>query len=240
MKHIRFTDAFNISKDYYPKPASKDLPEWYRETLSYRDSEKKPLPTGTASSTIKKCIPIFDALTSGYLLYSHCDVYVKKETLADGRKVYVYQYTDGPAIEIHESWQANKYPEIMLDNYTKEVQDIPKWMNPWVIKTPPGYSCIITQPVHRKSVFTIFTGIVDTDNYASSINFPFVFKDLNFEGIIPAGTPIAQVIPFKRDSWKLEFGNKKDVEEHLNILKYIHSKFFDAYKNKYWNKKEYK
>ena len=55
--------------------------------------------------------------------------------------------------------------------------DFPKWVNPYVIKTPPGYSVLITQPFHRESVFTILPGIVDTDKYKSQVHFPFVLKD---------------------------------------------------------------
>jgi hypothetical protein len=32
------------------------------------------------------------------------------------------------------------------------------------------------------------------------INFPFVFNEKNFSGILPAGTPLMQVIPIKKDN----------------------------------------
>ena len=40
MKKIKFTDSFNIPKQFYPQPASKELPQWYKDTSSYRTSKK--------------------------------------------------------------------------------------------------------------------------------------------------------------------------------------------------------
>jgi hypothetical protein len=86
----------------------------------------------------------------------------------------------------------------------------------------------------------ILEGVVDADSYTTPINFPFNLKDNTFEGMIPAGTPLAQIIPFKRESWQLDFGSEKEIikaeEQRLNIK----SKFYDAYKTMFWSKKEYK
>jgi hypothetical protein len=96
------------------------------------------------------------------------------------------------------------------------------------------------QPMHRESVFTILPGIVDTDIYSVPVNFPFVVNDPNFEGLIPKGTPIAQVIPIKRDAWKMEFGGQEELDEQANITTKLQTKFFDRYKTMFWSRKEYK
>ena len=111
-------------------------------------------------------------------------------------------------------------------------------MNPWAIKTPKGYSTLFTQPMHRESVFTILPGVVDTDTYTAPVNFPMVINDPNFEGLIPKGSPIVQVIPFKRDKWESTFS--KDVESVNKVSAYLNSQFFDRYKRMFWSRKEYK
>jgi hypothetical protein len=83
-------------------------------------------------------------------------------------------------------------------------------------------------------------GVVDTDEYIAPVNFPFVLNDINFEGLIPAGTPMAQVIPFKRDSWKMVFGDEEKTIDQSKVANLIKTKFFDAYKNSYRKTKEYK
>ena len=52
-----------------------------------------------------------------------------------------------------------------------------------------------------------------------------------------AGSPMALVIPFKRDSWKIKV--KEHVDEPLNQIS-IFPRIFENYKNKFWRKKEFK
>jgi len=95
---------------------------------------------------------------------------------------------------------------------------------------------------HRDSPFQIFTGVVDTDAYDQAVNFPFGLKDPEFEGLIPAGTPIAQVIPFKRTSWKSEYiETTPEVTARVNRgTTELNSRWYDVYRNRWWSKKEFK
>jgi hypothetical protein len=211
-----------------PQLASKVIPEWYKETGSYVGDKKIPQSDGTSRGTIKKCMPVFDAMTSGYIIVSPADVYV---SIKDGEQFFYWAALD--LIAFHLIEQAPNHPNKNQFPYAK-------WVNHWAIKTPKGYSTLFVQPFHRESVFTILPGIVDTDTYTAPVNFPMVINDPTFEGLIPKGTPIAQVIPFKRESWKMEFGNQKDVEQQINIGNKLSTVFFNRYKNMFWNKKEYK
>jgi hypothetical protein len=76
-----------------------------------------------------------------------------------------------------------------------------KFMNWWAINCPKGYSLLFVPPLNRPDPrFTCFSGMVDCDGYFEFINFPFVWNEPNFKGILPAGTPLMQVIPIKRDT----------------------------------------
>lgn len=211
-----------------PKPASNYLPDWYKEMDSYLSGKKVPIGNGKGYATIKKCVPVFDAITIGYIIESPADIYVSIQNGAQH-----FQWADFNLIEFHPIEQAPKHPNVKPYMY-------PKWMSPWGIKTPKGYSTLFVQPFHRESIFTILPGVVDTDTYMSTVNFPFVINDPDFEGIIPKGTPIAQVIPFKRDSWKSKLGSKKDIEKQKQNTRKLFSLFFDRYKTLYWQRKEYK
>lgn len=224
---IVFTNAIGGDLEK-PKPASRFIPEWYKNTESYIGGEKKPNGNGATSATIKRCMPVFDAITSGYIIESPADVYVSIKN-----EQQWFEWSDYGLIQFHPIEQAPQHPIRKPFSY-------PKWRNPWSIATPKGYSTLFVQPFHRESLFTILPGIVDTDQYTAPVNFPFVINDPAFEGLIPKGTPIAQVIPFKRDSWTMELGNKKDLEAQAKISKKLQSKFFDAYKSMFWTKKEYK
>jgi hypothetical protein len=224
MKNIIFSTNLDIEKEYYPKPASKFIPEWYKNIESYLNGKKEPGGQGGTSATVKKCMPVFDAITAGYIIPSPADIFVSEK---DGQPYY--EWSNFGLIQFHPIEQAPLHPAQNGHAY-------PKWMNPWAIKTPPGYSLFFTQPLHRESVFTILPGIVDTDSYSAQVNFPFVLNDPKFEGVIPAGTPLAQVIPIKREVWQMQYGDAG--QDRVNNR--MHTKIFDRYKTLFWNKKEYR
>jgi len=245
IKKIDFTNILNVDVLYSPYPTKKNIPDWYKKTQPFYDN--KNILTEKTSITIKKCIPVLDAMTMGYIITTYCDLYinynyVNKNDLTKieidtnstrPKIVHSDESIQGP-IEFHEINQLKDHP---LSNN----KDALKFMNAWSIKTPPGYSCLFINPMHNPSkIFTILEGVVDTDKYNNIINFPFILKDENFSGIIPAGTPIAQVIPFKRDLWKIKINKKeKNILKARQDQKLIKSVFSNSYKKNFWSRKEY-
>ena len=219
-----------VSEEYSPVPASKMLPEWYKNLEGYITTEKMPLEDGNTPATIKKCMPVFDSLSSGYLIRTYCDISI----IWDGTAYdYVLPNSYPGVITSHGIMQLPNHPGL-----NEEYTYAPKWTNPWAIKTPPGYSSLIIPPMHRDNVISIMPGVVDTDSFEDTINFPFLLSRKEFTGIIPAGTPIAQVIPFKRDSWESKsYKNLKHTDNHGKLVRSV---FFEGYKNLFWKKKSYK
>jgi len=84
------------------------------------------------------------------------------------------------------------------------------------------------------------SGLVDCDGYFEYINFPFFFNEPNWSGIIPAGTPLVQAIPFKRDALikktmvKTFSQNDYDV---LALTRRKRSSHESLYKDNIWTKK---
>ena len=246
---IKFTDTMGVTEEYFPKPADRFIPEWYKKLDSYIGGDKKPDGNGGTTGTAKRCMPIFDSVTGGYIIVSYVDVWVKQmpqipegfvvdedTDMSQFKTQPFYEWPSFGPIQFHPVQQAPEHP--LRGSHE---MSYPKWINPWAIKTPPGYSVLFVQPFHRESPFTILPGIVDTDTYSAPVNFPFVLNNADsFEGLIPAGTPIAQVIPFKRDSWQMELGNSDDFKDQMSITTKLRTKFFDSYKSQYRQPKEYK
>jgi hypothetical protein len=246
MTNIIFTPVFAVPDDYSPQPAAKHVPDWYKSLESYVGGMKVPPVenAGGTSATIKRCMPVFDAITSGYIIPTYVDVFVTQRPAPPNpnnvdtqNTVPYYQWPSKDPIQFHPVQQAPNHPA--RKGLPDEV-GYPKWSNPWGIKTPPGYSCLFVQPFHRDSIFTILPGIVDTDSYSSPVNFPFTLNDWKFEGLIPAGTPMVQVIPFKRDVWKMSIGSEKELKEQNDINLTLKSRFFDVYKNSFRYPREFK
>ena len=231
---IIFTDITGMVDEFKPKPASAFIPEWYKKLESYISGEKKPTGQGETTASAKRCMPVFDAIVGGYIIVSPADVYVSQKEDERGNKFPWFEWSGFGLIQFHPIQQAPEHP-----NRNGHIA-YPKWINPWGVKTPKGYSTLFVQPMHRESPFTILPGIVDTDEYTTAVNFPFVLNDVTFEGLIPAGTPIAQVIPIKRESWEMKFGSQKEYIEHQKIVNKLSTKFFDRYKSMFRQPKEYK
>jgi len=210
-----------VSEEYKPQPAIKFIPKWYKE-IEPRFPHKQ---TPESLPTIKRCIPVLDAITAGYIIVSPCDVYV---SIKDGEPYYNSAIQN--LIQFHPRKQAYNHPKA-------NIYQFPKWINSWAIKTPKGVSCYFKPPAHNPNPwFEILEGFVDTDTYSAAINFPFVLKNPEQEFMIPAGTPIAQVIPIKRDNWKMKI---KEKSEHTKISLFLNSQFFDRYKHMFWHRKKY-
>jgi len=227
VKKIVFTNIYKFHESSRPVPATQKIPDWYKKMPSQRPAVKTP----ASMRTIKKCVPVFDAMSAGYLFFTPCDLYV---TQVDGEPHY--ETSMPKVIEYHPQAQANLHP------FANGVQ-YPKWINAWGIKTPKGYSTLFIPPIHRPNEwFICMEGLVDTDKYHQGVNFPFILKDPKFEGLIPAGTPLIQAIPFKRDDWKIEFGGDKEKEEAEEMRREMNILLWDKYKTLYrslknWNYK---
>lgn len=229
MKTIKFwnNSTFDIGS---PKPAKNELPEWYKKTKSYV-KEKNSYEVNehglTSNATIKKCIPVFDALTAGYLINTWSDLHINQK---DGQAYYYWSYGK---INFHPKEQVEYHPFVRQgQNFVAKIQTA------LGIETPPGYSVLLLPPMHRDNQMIILPAIIDTDTYNAPLELPFTLKDDDFEGLIPCGTPIAQVIPIKRDTWTSEI-EIRTPEEQSQILFNIRKFFINSYKNNFWVRKNY-
>jgi len=175
-----------------PTPASHHTPQWFRALEGYPPdppSDEFPVPT------VKRCSPFKDAMYGGYLLRLSADLQVVAKDPDD----------------VNFNWSPGLEREMIQSHGVAQYAGFPaagiafKFINPWIVKTPPGYSSLFVTPMNRAlGPFQILSGVVDTDLYENSVNFPFFWVEYPWEGILEAGTPIAQVIPFKREPWKLK------------------------------------
>jgi hypothetical protein len=219
-----------IPKNYYPVPGVKAVPDWYKEMkTSYVDGKADSHEVGQ-TQTIKRCMPVLDAITTGYIIKTFTDLYISSN---DGVLTFQWALDVKENVTFHPGYQLVNYKNLDLP------QGAPKVRNPWGIKTPKGYSCLIISPLHRPACgITILEGIVDTDKYTNSVQFPFLV-DEGFTGTVPAGTPIAQVIPFKRDSFRMEIGGIEDREENGEVSRLLRSTWINGYRNKFRSHKDY-
>lgn len=216
------------------EPASKFIPEWYRKSnpkVNGYDSFLSPENPQATTSTYKKCSPFYDAMTLGYMVHLTADIEVLENTIGG---IQIIWRTRRDIITTHSNnqWEGLPCP----DGYYPFVF---KFNNQFKFSTPKNTSLLFMQPSNRFDLpFTTINGVVDADKYNLAIHFPFFIKE-DFRGIIEAGTPIVQVIPFERKNWERKI-YKYSPSEVMRDLEIFKSKIKRSYKNLYWTKKNYK
>ena len=216
----------------YPKPSKKFIPDWFRDMPPTLPTVDNAGITGTA----KMCMPFLDALVSGYTQELICDIEIKYNGNENGKDIIQYNWA-GPIRPFSTRFEEKQSPQFFPHfegYYNAEFH----WKTQWEPKTPPGYSTFYYHPSNRFDLpFQTFNGIIDTDKWSLSGPLPFLIKK-GFEGIIPAGTPIYQMIFIKRDDWESMPSpyDEKFQKSHLYNAKNV---FKEGYKKKYWSKKNY-
>lgn len=220
-----------------PKPAKSFIPKWYKDAeVKYEDS------MGETQMGLKTCLPFLDALTAGYILYTPVDIYVNVEKNDMG---HLFNNEEGLQLR----WDGSPvFDDFISERPAKSGSTMPRppghypnhmvFKGFWSIKTPRGYSMLMTQPLNRQDLpWTIASGIIDSDKFFAPGNIPFFIKK-GFSGVIPKGTPIAQLIPIKRNSWTA-FNNDPYLSEKDFIQGSLMTNKETNYKKKFWQRKNY-
>jgi hypothetical protein len=246
-KKIEFSihkDLINI-ENIKPIETKKVLPNWYKNinkhTLNFRN--------------LKGCIPFLDNLSAGYVLPLPQDFHIAhcKTNVNTGEKESSYIFA------LSEGLNESECSEYNINGPTQDVHPIDqiggegsflgkkngnnnviKIINPWLIKTPPGYSCLFTSPAYNENdYFSIISAIVDTDTFDNYINFPIIInhdKYPSFEKTFEQGLPYVQIIPFKRDSWRKKITTTKKIYSNFKYF----SKIIHRYKQLIWSRKTWR
>ena len=180
-----------------PVPARDALPDWLRKMAPRAHSEIH----GRAIRTVKQCPPFVDAMAHGFMVLLPCDVTVK-----DGR--FAWQWDVPPPttpnhprapLSFHVPAQLEGTP--MHDPRRGAI----KFNSFWTIELEPGWSLFATHPLNREDLpFRTLAGIVDADRFVDGgINFPALWTDPGFEGVLGRGTPVAQCFAVPREAPEL-------------------------------------
>lgn len=223
---IKFVATDGNMKDIWPnpKPASRFVPDEYKKLKRFKDDNLH-------EPTIKTCVPFLDSLTMGYIIPFDQD-YVVDPIEND--------FSVTPASREHNNFGFHNKAQLPEEWKKTAGENAGKFINKWLVITPPGYSCLFVKPMNRMEPrFDIIAGVVDTDTYINTINFPFILNKRDKQFLIKKGEPMVQVIPFKRETWKMWSGFYLE-KAHAKVLNLLTSKWIDKYKTMFWSKKSYK
>jgi hypothetical protein len=188
---------------------NRKTPEWYKNVLA-------------GDMGLRGCYGLGDYMRMGYTIPLWANLEVR-QPISKLQSKWSARYTTAPSESTANALFHNNPPEFMDKHYIlsseviereqfahgqtgkcpiQDVQGRPKGdylklINPWLIKTAPGWSCLFIQPQWEPSNdYDILAGVVNTDSYHHC---NVVFNIRSATGFnMEAGTPLLHVIPFKR------------------------------------------
>lgn len=226
--------------DSTPRPILKSIPEWYKQGERYFKNPATgefwidPVFGGKAP-TWKACPAIYDIMGAGYTYKTPCDIEFSEDIYGKIQvKVLDEKYKD--FIHVRPPMSGFKTPHGYHDNHFA-------WWSDWAVELPEGYSALYTQPMNRFELpFYTTSGIVDNDKVHLPGTMPF-FVAKGFQGVVPAGTSYAQILPFKRENWVSEIDTEIDFESIVQKNRENSQKYRvpdgGVYQREVWERRKY-
>ncbi len=182
-----------------PVPAGQALPDWFRDM-------PRALSPHMPASTVRACLPVTDALTLGWMLPLPVDLTVTRDPTSGALNFGWDTSAPIEPLALHHPAQIGADKPPFLGRQPM------KFINPWRVILPPGWSALFVQPInHFELPFQTFAGAVDCDALDVPVNIPFLWTDQSARYSLPAGTPIAQIIPFERRALKLSAESRAET-----------------------------
>jgi len=210
--------AYNI-----PVPvveARKVFPEWARSQLEAKEVK------------FVRCPGMFDLSQAGYLICAHADIHIKAN-----KQGVIIRTNVPPQLqpeELNHTVVAGLAP--FKDSVKINAHKIPL---PWGIFCKPGYSAYVLPALFHSPFLDkiyVYPGIVDYDTFPTVNLMISVLEECDFT--IWAGTPLLQVMPYKREVITAECG--KGTEEDKDKYHFtFYSKLPNLYKKKFHMRKQY-
>jgi len=242
-KHLKFVANrpwLNEQSASTPRPIGKTIPDWYRDADRFARNPETgqhwQLPDGGGKiPTWKACPAVFDVMGSGYTYCTPCDIEffedsagnIQAQVLDPQHQNFLYARDPLPQFVAPPGYHARHFA----------------WWPDWALELPAGYSALYTHPLNRFELpFLTTNGIVDNDQAVLPSTMPFFFVQ-GMTGVLPAGTPYAQIIPFKREHWVAEIDTSLTVEEMEAKNKANSAKFRQpdggVYQRDVWERRKY-
>ena len=190
-------------KEFRPVVAKHIHPDWW----------KKMKTKTRGGDNIKMCPSMMDVLGTGYYIICVEDIKIEypKDDLDGSPKYELGQFAKCPN---NPNYETSGHPREQFPDFEYAKADVEENLEnnnavkirvPWSITTPLGYSSLYLDPfLFQNRFFQTWQGIMDTDRYTGGdLNgLVILYPKTREEFVIPAGTPIAQIVPYRREDWK--------------------------------------
>ena len=221
-----FTQTRGLVDVAPPVPAAHCIPDWFRRAnpVTPGGGNDPGMKLRGVNTDVGRCPGLLDMMGKGFIIPLWCDYRVS--VAADGTVNWIapdgiFKLASHPFEQLKGMPQKHEYPAL-------------KFIIPWFVRTPSGYSCMFTAPYYQfESRFSVLPGIVDTDNYHNAHLPTLLNIDPGEEILIERGTPLVQVIPIRREKINI-VSREATAEDDSAIARFqlgVRSTFSSDYRN---------
>lgn len=224
---LKFWNENRTAVEKYPVvPAKKLIPNWFRDlsnVVEYYNNHP----------TIKTCPGIVNYLRTGFILRTWIDTII--ETTQSYIK-FLYPNNDAPNNYL-STMDAMTFDKDLTEFKKYSHPTVVKWTLGWYCQAPKGYNLLYTPTQYHPNLnFTTIVGITDT-RIDEGLHVQVAWHPTDKSVFIPAGTPIAQIIPIKREECEYDIvvGSNEDVtrrrikaiRRNEKTCSYFNEEYFD-------------
>src|SRR4051812_41210279 len=178
--------------DVYPPPypAARSVPEWLKQMPPDAGDVQ-----GMTVPTVKRCPPFVEAMTCGYILPMPGEARFTRDA--------------GGALRFDaEGKIIDAQPALQYAGSPFGGMVVVKFINPWIVRTPPGYSTLFLPLLNRFDFpFQVLAGVVETDTYYREVVIPAVcLMQPGTSVTLARGAPLVQLVPIRREGWRSTVG----------------------------------
>jgi hypothetical protein len=229
---VEFISSSPLALECYPIIKAKSLrPAWYsqevREYASRRDAVSESNDTDVVTS-VARCPGITKLLNEGWIVTTHQDIYLEidKDMFGWATPIDDKENKDHNFVSWHNASTFKNNP-----NLAKKIP-ILKILTPWFIKIPKGFNLFqLPVPYSEETRFYSASGIFERAFGYCEVNIQLFWQAGSGKFLIPAGTPLAQLILIKEN--KVDAINRLATKEDLDALKLQQRIKMCTYKKKY-------
>jgi hypothetical protein len=222
-KEIKFFSLNQSITDTYPIYSAKDYKrKWVKNCAAAFQKYKNVVDNRNNVITAAKCPGMREIMEKGYIVTTWCDITI--ETAIDKPYEYKVYFPDSLDTYLKEV----EYDKPIVSGFSmkdsplkiptgKNKKIILKFWSPWFIQTPNNYELLV-MPVQYDDdpAFTACGGIIESGNHVE-FNIHVFWHETNGRVLIPAGTPLCQLIPIKKDPIKIDFLKITDKINHIRV-----------------------
>jgi hypothetical protein len=175
-------------EELYPQPAKSEIPKWFKDMPMLTEGMKKYDRGGT----VRRCPSFIEWLGQGYIVKMWSDVVLKNsEDFWEWRTPDNQFRWDKHPAEQYQQWLPHDRVNVVY-----------KCASPFKVVTPKGWSCYeFPLLFDHNPDWQVMAGINNSDTFHEWNSTIMLFGDKE-EIFIPRGTPISQIVPFKRGKLK--------------------------------------